>query len=208
MNSILNAIKKLQNSEIKDIIDLRMNEFHLLKKAPNNILFHELCFCLMAANFNAEKSLRIQNALQDQLITLPEDKLAEKLKEFGHRHPNVRAKYIVEARKHIPNLQKILQRTKDELELRKWFADNVKGLGLKEASHFLRNIGYENLAIVDFHIVDLLVKNKLLEEPKTITPKIYLQVEEILKDIAKKANLNLAELDLYLWYIETNKIIK
>ncbi|PIU22521.1 MAG: hypothetical protein COT14_00755 [Candidatus Diapherotrites archaeon CG08_land_8_20_14_0_20_30_16] len=95
-----------------------------------------------------------------------------------------------------------------KLELRGWLAHNVKGLGLKEACLFLQNMGYTNLAIIDFHILDLLVKNKLLKEPKTITPKVYLQAEIILKDIAKKANLNLAELDLYLWYVETDKIIK
>ena len=101
-----------------------------------------------------------------------------------------------------------MHKHKEELELRNYLAKTIKGLGFKEASHFLRNIGYTNLAIVDFHIVDLLVKNKLLEEPKTITPKIYLQVEQILKDIAKRAKMSLAELDLYLWYIETGKVIK
>jgi len=206
MQSVLNAIKKLQSSNIKKIIDSRIDDFELLIKASNEILFQELCFCLMAANFNAEKSLRIQNTLQNKLLTLSETKLAEKLKELGHRHPNVRAKYIVEARKH--DIKKILKEHKDELELRDYLAKNIKGLGLKESSHFLRNVGYKNLAIVDFHIVDLLVKNKLLQEPKTITPRIYLQAENILKTIAKKANLTLAELDLYLWYIETNKVIK
>lgn len=208
MQNLLRAIKKLKNTSIKETIDNKIYQFNLFRKAPNDILFQELCFCLMAANFNAEKSLKIQNTLQDKLITLPEKKLAEKLKELGHRHPNVRAKYIVEARKHIPNLKNILQSTKDENELRDWFANNIKGLGLKESSHFLRNIGYKNLAIVDFHIVDLLVERQLIDQPKTITPKIYLQVEQVLKDIAKKAKLNLAELDLYLWYMETNKVIK
>ena len=208
MQNVLQQIKLLENIYVKKIVDNKMKDFHSLLSAKNDILFQELCFCLMAANFNAEKSLRIQNTLKDKLITLSEPKLAEKLKDLGHRYPNVRAKYIVEARKHIPNLKTVLKSTKDEVELRNWFAQNVKGLGLKEASHFLRNIGYTNFAIVDFHIVDLLVKNKLLEEPKTITPKIYLQAEEILKGIAKKANLNLAELDLYLWYMETGKVIK
>jgi N-glycosylase/DNA lyase len=208
MQNLLRAIKKLKNTSIKETIDNKIYQFSLFRKAPNDVLFQELCFCLMAANFNAEKSLRIQNTLQEKLITLSEKKLAEKLKELGHRHPNVRAKYIVEARKHIRNLKQVLKSIKDENELREWFAQNVKGLGLKESSHFLRNIGYKNLAIVDFHIVDLLVERQLIDLPKTITPKIYLHVEEILKEIAKPANLSLAELDLYLWYMETGKIIK
>jgi len=76
--------------------------------------------------------------------------------------------------------------------------ENIKGLGFKEASHFLRNIGYKNIAIIDFHIIDLLVKYKIIETPKTMTSKNYLEIEEILNKIAKKTSINLGELDLYL----------
>jgi N-glycosylase/DNA lyase len=92
--------------------------------------------------------------------------------------------------------------------MREWLVNNVKGLGMKESSHFLRNIGYKDLAIIDFHIVDLLEREKLIERPKTITPKKYLEIEQILAELGKKTNLNLAELDLYLWYLETGKILK
>ena len=78
----------------------------------------------------------------------------------------------------------------------------------EEASHFLRNIGHENLAIIDFHIIDILADNKLIEKPKTMTPNKYLEIEQILKDLGKKINMNMSELDLYLWYMETGKILK
>jgi len=81
-------------------------------------------------------------------------------------------------------------------------------LGYKEASHFLRNIGYKNYAIVDFHIVDLLVKYSLIEKPKTMTKRKYLEIERILQDLGSEVSLNLAELDLYLWYMETGKVLK
>ena len=79
---------------------------------------------------------------------------------------------------------------------------------MKEASHFLRNIGFSNYAIIDFHIIDLLVKEKLITRPKTLTPKRYLEIESILETLAKKTKLSLGELDLYLWYMETGKILK
>ena len=85
---------------------------------------------------------------------------------------------------------------------------NIKGIGYKEASHFLRNIGYTEYAIIDFHIVDLLVKNNLLQKPKAITKTKYLEIELLLKSIGNKLNLNMAELDLYLWFLETGKILK
>ena len=73
---------------------------------------------------------------------------------------------------------------------------------------FLRNIGYTDYAIIDFHIIDLLVSYNLILKPKTLTRNKYLEIEKILKNIGKELNLNLAELDLYLWYLETGKILK
>lgn len=82
---------------------------------------------------------------------------------------------------------------------------------MKEASHFLRNIGYKNLAIIDFHIIDLLVKENLIKfdrKKKSLTKNKYLEFEKILKNLAEKCQVNLAELDLYLWYLETGKVLK
>lgn len=79
---------------------------------------------------------------------------------------------------------------------------------MKEASHFLRNIGYKNLAIIDFHILDLLEEYKLIEKPKTLSPKNYIEIENVLRELAQKTNTKLGELDLYLWYKETGKILK
>jgi len=93
-------------------------------------------------------------------------------------------------------------------DIRIKLVENIKGIGFKEASHFLRNIGHKNVAIIDFHIVDLLVKNRIIEKPKTITPKKYSEIEEILKQLTKETNTNLGELDLYLWYEETGKVLK
>lgn len=209
MLNLIDSIKNQQNSNVRGIVDAKISEFKLFSNAQNSELFKELCFCLMTANFVAEKSLAIQNKIDTGFITLTESELAEQLKKCGHRFPNARAKYIVGAREHINNLEKIIK-GKDEQEIREWFVKNVKGLGYKEASHFLRNIGFENFAIVDFHIVDLLARHNLIEKPKTksFSRKKYLEIENVLEGIAKKTNLSLAELDLYLWYSETGKIVK
>ena len=94
------------------------------------------------------------------------------------------------------------------MKLREWVVKNVKGIGYKEASHFLRNIGYKNLAIIDFHIVDLLVKYDLIEKPKSMTKKKYLEIENVLKQLGRELHLDMAKLDLYLWYKETGKVLK
>lgn len=105
-------------------------------------------------------------------------------------------------------IKKFLENFNNAFETREWLVKNIKGYGYKEASHFLRNIGYEDYAIIDFHIIDLLVKEKIIKKPKRLTPKIYLQIENKLRVFGKQLNLSLGELDFYLWYLETGKILK
>ncbi|MBT5021893.1 N-glycosylase/DNA lyase [Candidatus Woesearchaeota archaeon] len=208
MKQILSELNKLKKSNIKKIVDSRISEFEKLGRGNNKTLFKELCFCLLTANFQAEKSIEIQKVIGDRFVTLSELQLAKKLRALGHRFPNVRAKYIVQARKHKDNLRNVLKKFENSFELREWIVKNVKGIGYKEASHFLRNIGYKDLAILDFHIIDILVECGLVERPKTITPKQYLEIEKGLDLLGTKSRLNQAELDLYLWYLETGKIFK
>ena len=104
-------------------------------------------------------------------------------------------------------MEKIIQHL-DRNTIREWLVNNIKGIGYKEASHFLRNIGFDDYAIIDFHIIDILTRYKIIEKPKYLSKKKYLEIEEILRKIAKQTNLTLAELDLYLWYMETGKILK
>lgn len=208
MINLIESVEKLKNSKVKEFVDTRIKEFKETGKSSNDEIFNELCFCIMTANFNAERSIKIQNEIKDGFYYLTESQLIDRLETLGHRYPTARAKYIIEARKHKDFLKRTMDIFENEKNLREWFVKKVKGFGYKEASHFLRNIGYENLAIIDFHIIDLLVRHGLIERPKTLTPKKYLEIEEILKTIADKLNITLGELDLYLWYIETGKILK
>lgn len=210
MQELIEKVESLKYHPIKKVIDDKMKEFSDLGKKSSNEIFKELCFCLMTANFSAHGGIKIQNAIADGFLYLPEDQLAKKLQELGHRFPNARAKFVVLARPHKDNLKETLMNLKDEIKMREWIAKNIKGIGMKEASHFLRNIGYKNLAIIDFHIIDLLAKNDLIEKPKnkSLTQKKYLEIENVLKEISEKTNLSLGELDLYLWFLETGKVLK
>lgn len=202
-------IKALKKSNIKEIIDRRIKEFE--QKRTNDEIFSELCFCLLTANFTADRSIRIQEQIGTKgflHLSLPD--LSLKLKDLGHRFYNKRAEFIFFARKNKDALFSVLNKYKDENKIRDYVVDNIKGLGYKESSHFLRNIGYKNFAIIDFHIIDLLVKEGFIEKQKTktLTKRKYLEIEKVLFSLSQKVNLNLAELDLYLWYLETGKILK
>ncbi|MBN1896688.1 MAG: N-glycosylase/DNA lyase [Candidatus Aenigmarchaeota archaeon] len=206
MESLAAEIKEIRKGVLKATVDKRLGEFRELGKGKAEKLFKELCFCLLTANYSAEGGIRIQKSIGDGFLKLPREELASMLRKLGHRFPEARAGYIVSARKHMDSFDEVLSKSGNDA--RNWLVKNVKGLGYKEASHFLRNIGFNELAIVDFHIVDILVRNSLIERPKTITPKKYIEIENILRNLGKSAGMNMAELDLYLWYMETGKVLK
>jgi len=205
---LIKAIEELKRSRVRTLVEKRISEFKKLRKGTSREIFKELCFCILCANYSAERSIKIQKEIDDGFLTLPSSQLVEKLKEMGHRFPKTRASYIISARKHSDSIKSIVESYKDPKELREWLIKNIRGIGLKEASHFLRNIGYTELAILDFHILDLLARHGIIEKPKTLTKSRYLQIEDKLREISKRVGLNMAELDLYLWYIETGKILK
>ncbi len=209
IKELLDEIDRLRRGRVKDLVEGRMREFEGLRNGSNEDLFKELAFCLLTANFSAEGALRILESLGDDIFKLPEEELAKRLGELGHRYPRKRAEFIVGARRLIPVLRDVLASFKDERLLREWLVRNVRGLGYKEASHFLRNIGYKNVSIVDFHVLKVLMRFGLLEErPRSLSRRRYLEIESLLEDLARGAGIPLGELDLYLWYLETGKVIK
>jgi len=208
VEELIKSIEELKRSTIRRLVEKRMAEFKELGRGTSREIFKELCFCILCANFSAERSIKIQKEIDGGFLTLPESQLAKKLREMGHRFPNSRAAYITSVRKYGRVLKNLVESFADSMTLRDWLAKNVRGIGLKEASHFLRNIGYTDLAILDFHILDLLDRYGVIEKPTILTRKRYLQIEKKLREIAKRAGLNMAELDLYLWYLETGKILK
>lgn len=208
MSDLISEINSLKNSPISKVIAERMKEFEEAGKKKYDSVFGELCFCLLTANFSAERCINIQKEMGRDFGILSEKELAIGLKKHGHRFPNTRANYIYEARSCELDLANAIGSGK---ERREKLVKNVKGLGMKEASHFLRNIGFKDVAIVDFHIIDLLRREGLIDFDRTnetLNKKKYLEIEKVLEELGKKVGLNLAELDLYLWYMETGKVLK
>ncbi|MEM4268263.1 MAG: N-glycosylase/DNA lyase [Candidatus Woesearchaeota archaeon] len=213
MQKLIAEIKKAEK-EIKPLVEKRIKEFSAVCKSGKERIFCEMCFCILTANYSAEGGIKIQNMVDRGFCTYSQKKMARTFKVLGYRFPNTRASYIFSARKHMSSLPSILKssahkrKQKDEEQIREWLVKNIKGLGMKEASHFMRNIGFRNVAIIDFHIIDILERHKIIEKPKTLTKGNYLKIEKKLRKLAHKLGLSLAELDLYLWYLETGKVLK
>lgn len=83
------------------------------------------------------------------------------------------------------------------------------GLGYKEASHFLRNVGYEDLAILDRHVLRTMKDYEIINEvPKALTRRKYIELEGKLRNLAAQLNMSLSKLDLYIWYMKTGAVLK
>ena len=207
MNELLTSIQKLKHGGIQTKIQQRIQEFKNVNTNSVEELFQELCFCILTANFNAERTILIHQRLRECFCTTPKEALSKKLRQQGYRFPNIRAAYIIDSVSKKDVLPTIIQ-TFQRDERRTWLVQNIKGLGYKEASHFLRNIGFDDYAIIDSHILELLERYNFIKQPKTLTKKKYIEIEKLLQTISQQTYLTLAELDLYLWYMETGKILK
>ncbi len=190
---------------VKKQIGKKIEEFNH-KNLSNKERFLELCFCLLVANCSLDRSLKNWENNKTLFLEGNQRELSEKLKKLGQRFHNNKTAYIIEARKHFDGLNNYLK-TKEEFELREFLASHIRGLGMKESSHFLRNQGYKNFAILDRHVLKTLKENKFIEEiPKTLTKKKYLQIEDKLSELAKSLNTTQAHLDLYLFYLDSGRI--
>ncbi|HOI76616.1 MAG TPA: N-glycosylase/DNA lyase [Methanofastidiosum sp.] len=203
-------------SSIKDEIEARLNEFsEIWQNETDENLFSELAFCLLTPQSKAKMCWGSVCTLKgkDALINGSEEEVLECL--YGVRFKYKKAKYIVEVRELFKvngkiTLRKEIEKYQSPFEIREWLVENVKGMGHKEASHFLRNIGKgEDLAILDRHILKNLVLIGVIEKiPDSIPPKKYLEIENIVREFSKEIEIPLDHLDIVLWYKETKEIFK
>jgi N-glycosylase/DNA lyase len=141
------------------------------------------------------------------------DRIREKL--HCVRFHNTKAHYLVDARKLFMkegriSIKPLLGKFADAYERREWLVKNIKGLGYKEASHFLRNMGFgKDIAILDRHILkNLKLMGVIREVPESMGRSKYLAIEKRMARFAKDIDIPLAHLDLLLWSRETGEIFK
>jgi len=197
--------------ELRSMVDNRIAEFLEVNERGTEKWFEELTYCLLTAYSSARLGQLCVDALcdRDALLHGDLDQVVETLRTQGHRFAEKRAEYIVTARELAPTLKGTIQGFQDVKAAREWLAKSVKGLGWKESSHFLRNVGYLDVAIIDRHIISNMVDHGILEErPKSITKRRYLEYERILAEVAMRVRMTLGEMDLYLWYRKTGKVLK
>lgn len=190
----------LSKSEIKS----RLKQF---KKIGRSGKFKEFIFCLLTPQSNARKCW---DAVEEIFkLDRFEDKRIKDILKTRTRFHNNKTAYVIEAEKSWKEI-KLLLDNKNTLKKRNIIADKVKGYGLKEASHFLRNIGLSNnkIAILDRHILRNLKKLGIIKEDKIKSEKDYLNIEEKFVEFSNRIKIPMDELDLLFWSGENGEIFK
>ncbi|HEX5706192.1 MAG TPA: N-glycosylase/DNA lyase [Pyrinomonadaceae bacterium] len=194
----------------------RLAEFAALRREASDArLWEELVYCIFTAGASARMGLRSVEAVRELLGAGAHEELADALAGV-HRYPRARSGYIIVTREYLKEncglrLRERLEAFGDPSERRDWLARErgVKGLGYKEASHFLRNVGYRGYAILDKHIARSMAEIGVFETPAPpSTRSRYLDAEERLRRFARDVRIDFDELDLVLWSMKTGEILK
>ena len=227
---------KSLHKERKEEIQKKLEGFKKLQALGDKDIFAEFCFCLLTPQskafncWNAVLELKETGLLYDShskkiaksTLSLEkkgystqrnknvEREIAKILRKKVRFHNN-KAKYIVKNRQLFldKNLKDFILNHENNKELREWLVENIHGYGYKEASHFLRNIGFRDLAILDRHILKNLVALGVIPEiPKSLTKKKYFEIESKFKKFSEKVGIPMDELDLLFWSVQAGEVFK
>jgi N-glycosylase/DNA lyase len=211
----IEEIRALYQAKSREIC-LRLEEFKgIWGRGTQEELFAELVYCIITPMARGNMCCSAVDAMvrTGVLFTGTRDQIRSML--IGARFIHKKSAYIVEAREKFLRdsslpLKSILSTIDDDQKAREWLVENVKGIGYKEASHFLRNIGFtSDLAIIDRHIVRSLHSLGVIEEiPETLSRRRYLNIEKAMIEFSKAIQIPMGHLDLLMWCKETGEILK
>ncbi len=199
-----------------DEIRRRIDEFESAwKNYTEEELFVEFSFCLLTPQSKATVCWKAVETLRDTGVLWSGN--AEDISQYlvGVRFKYTKAENIVKARNFFSKdgrikIREILSRYSTAREMREYLVRNIRGMGYKEASHFLRNVGLgKDLAILDRHILRNLVSLGVIEDmPKNLTGRRYIEIEGKMREFSEKIGIRMDYLDLILWYNETGFVFK
>lgn len=195
--------------ERREEIVRRLGDF---ASVPEDRWFYELCFCLCTPQSSAVHAAAVQKELEDTDFLNRGQDVLHMLRSPDRyiRFHNTKHTRLHLAREQWPIIHDILVAPyANERERRDVLASTVNGFGLKEASHFLRNIGRRGLAIIDRHLLTNMVASGLYDEiPSVSTPQRYRQVEEAYSSFCESIGIDMDEIDLLFWCAQTGHILK
>lgn len=205
----------------KEVIEERLEEFEELSNASEERKLQELAFVIFSSQTEARKAWSASKEIYRDGLLLKGDggKIEKLLESHEVSYSEEKAGYIREVREKL--MQPTLENPSRELKLssvlegkdledsRKWMVESLPGVGMKSASHFLRNTGTDRVAILSGHVVSLLYE--LGETGETEPPagrQEYLEMERCFLNLSDRLELEPSALDLVLWSMRTGEVFR
>lgn len=166
----------------------------VLEGKTDNDIFWELCFCLCAPQTTFAGNRRcLENLISLRFFNrkISVERLHEAVRPA--RFYRNKTKYLLEAKTKFSEILSIARSDKTDVEKRDWLVKNIKGMGMKASSHFMRNLGARDLAIIDIHVL------KFLNTNLPTNKKQYLILEDRFRKEAKKRKMTPCGLDIVIW---------
>jgi N-glycosylase/DNA lyase len=193
----------------KEAIRRRLEEFRTVEPSE---YFYEMIYCLLTPQTSAENAGTVVKELQRLSFhseSVDPEPILRNRSSYIRFH-RTKSKHLLKLKDHFPVILKALMAPTDSSVKREWLVKNVLGLGYKEATHFLRNVGRNGgLAILDRHILRNLKRYGAIRSvPKSLSRGKYLSLERSFVRFSERIGISLDELDLLFWSMETGVIRK
>jgi N-glycosylase/DNA lyase len=199
---------RIEFQRLQPLIIARLQDFAAVKPEQ---YFYEMCFCVCTPQSKAENADVVAKLLQERDFQGAGFDPTPILRDKTHyiRFHNTKARRLLQVRQQWPDIASVLASAASAEHKRDWLAENVDGFGYKEAAHFLRNIGYRNVPILDRHILKHLAHCGVFAEiPNIATKARYLAAGEAFKQFGEHVGISMDELDLFFWAMEAGLILK
>jgi thermostable 8-oxoguanine DNA glycosylase len=226
----LNTLNCFDQSDLRIISSLYLEDaIHLFNEKEeitktNDGKWFELVYCILAGSQFPVKKLK---PLFEQIKTTytkkfslqyfksnltPQLEIALILKNLGYRYHTQKSNVIVNTALYIntyygSDISRMIK-NKSAQELRNELTENIKGIGIKIASHWLRNIGYE-ICTIDIHLRRLLLSLKLSNDnlDKPLGKSDFLAYEKIFIEWSKLHNCKVGIVQYSIWeFVRKNNI--
>lgn len=167
-------------------------------------VFYTICFvlCVPQARFEntvkAIQSLKTLGFYEAKEDSISIDTIHNIIKPC--RFHVRKASNLLAMKKNFPRIFTILKSNRTNHEKREWLVNNVKGLGMKTASHLLRNFGDKDLAIIDSHVMKHLGYSE--KSPKNRDE--YVKIEKEYRSCAEALNVSMATYDCWVWCLRAD----
>jgi len=211
--AVKNFIPHIENHDSKNVYWKELTETKLLE---------ELVLCLLSSSVKYEVAasyveyfteagffnswlLNVPN--QEELYVIMNTPILVKSKYIRYRFPKQKSIQLYNLIANIygqgSSIKQILNKSKDPKFIRENLVEICSGIGNKQSSMFLRNIGFTNkLAILDTHLIDYLKTIQIIPSNfKLNTTKKYILVEDKYLDYAVSNNFDMSHLDSAIWSI-------